>query len=47
MCLHEEALTRPLMADVVTALKFLAVNDAPEETAVDDDHIKTPSPDSD
>ncbi|KAL3576818.1 hypothetical protein D5086_022101 [Populus alba] len=47
MCLQEEALTRPLMADVVTALKFLAVNDAPEERAVDDDHIKTPSPDSD
>ncbi|KAG5235683.1 serine/threonine-protein kinase [Salix suchowensis] len=47
MCLQEEALTRPLMADVVTALEFLAVNDAPEEMAVDDDDIKKSSPDRD
>uniref|UniRef100_A0A6N2N2U0 Protein kinase domain-containing protein n=1 Tax=Salix viminalis TaxID=40686 RepID=A0A6N2N2U0_SALVM len=47
MCLQEEAPTRPLMADVVTALEFLAVNDAPEEMAVDDDEIKKPSPDRD
>ena len=48
MCLQEEASTRPLMSDVVTALEFLAVhNDAAEERAVDDDDIKTPSPDSD
>ncbi|KAF9666959.1 hypothetical protein SADUNF_Sadunf16G0282800 [Salix dunnii] len=48
MCLQEEASTRPLMSDVVTALEFLAVhNDAAEERAVDDDDITTPSPDSD
>ncbi|KAI5605722.1 hypothetical protein POPTR_001G421400v4 [Populus trichocarpa] len=48
MCLQEEASTRPLMSDVVTALEFLAVhNDAAEERAVDDDDIKKPSPDSD
>ncbi|KAJ6724300.1 SERINE/THREONINE-PROTEIN KINASE PBL27 [Salix viminalis] len=47
MCLQDEALTRPLMADVVTALEFLAVNDAPEEMAVDDDEIKKSSPDRD
>ncbi|CAK7338434.1 unnamed protein product [Dovyalis caffra] len=48
MCLQEEASTRPLMSDVVTALEFLAVkNDGAEERAVDDDHIKAPSPDSD
>ncbi|KAJ6417358.1 hypothetical protein OIU84_003135 [Salix udensis] len=47
MCLQEEALTRPLMADVVTALEFLAVNEAPEEMAVDDDDIKKSSPDRD
>lgn len=48
MCLQEEASTRPLMSDVVTALEFLAVrNDAAEERAVDDDDIKKPCPDSD
>ncbi|KAL3612635.1 hypothetical protein D5086_003655 [Populus alba] len=48
MCLQEEASTRPLMSDVVTALEFLAVrNDAAEERAVDDDDIKKPCPDTD
>ncbi|XP_068668377.1 probable serine/threonine-protein kinase PBL23 [Aristolochia californica] len=30
MCLQEEALTRPLISDVVTALEYLAVKDDPE-----------------
>lgn len=30
MCLQEEASTRPLISDVVTALEFLAVKDEPD-----------------
>ncbi|KAF5461081.1 hypothetical protein F2P56_020904 [Juglans regia] len=38
MCLQEEADTRPLICDVVTALEFLAVNE--NEDQVDDDDQK-------
>lgn len=30
MCLQEEASTRPLISDVVTALEFMAVKDEPD-----------------
>ncbi|KAK1582441.1 hypothetical protein Q3G72_014998 [Acer saccharum] len=39
MCLQEEASTRPLMSDVVTALEFLATNNMEEEGGGEDDNI--------
>ncbi|TXG67767.1 hypothetical protein EZV62_009042 [Acer yangbiense] len=39
MCLQEEASTRPLMSDVVTALEFLATNNMEEGGGGEDDNI--------
>lgn len=37
MCLQEEANTRPLISDVVTALQYLAVSDKNVDEDVDDE----------
>lgn len=44
MCLQEEADTRPLISDVVTALEFLAVNKISEDAT--DNVVDTNSQDS-
>jgi hypothetical protein len=38
MCLQEEADTRPLISDVVTALEFLSVNNKNSESAHQQDN---------
>ncbi|KAJ9182704.1 hypothetical protein P3X46_006667 [Hevea brasiliensis] len=45
MCLQEEATTRPIMSDVVTALEYLAVKEEEDEGV--DDHVNVAYPDSD
>ncbi|KAJ9153749.1 hypothetical protein P3X46_027157 [Hevea brasiliensis] len=46
MCLQEEATTRPLISDVVTALEYLAVKKG-EEGEDTNDHVNVASLDSD
>ncbi|WCJ32882.1 Protein kinase superfamily protein [Euphorbia peplus] len=47
MCLQEEAGTRPLMSDVVTALEFLSVKNGEEEEYMNGDNADEPDYNSD
>lgn len=47
MCLQEEADTRPLISDVVTALEFLSVSNKNKEYGDQQDNVNAASPDPD
>jgi hypothetical protein len=47
MCLQEEADTRPLISDVVTALEFLSVSNKNKEYGDQQDNANAASPDPD